>query len=122
MVTTKNVDYTLAEILCLNQSFPDWNDENLPFRPDLNHEYTCTESVLSPAPSAVNNFTVVSYNIHQNEVTLDLAWYPPSITNGDLAPYKICVGEDPLRPNEEVRQNTRHFCEELSVSYIPKLS
>ena len=115
MVTKKMLIIHRLKYLFPNQSFPDWNTENLPFEPDLNHEYICTKSVLSPAPSVVNNFTVVSY-IHQTEVTLDLAWYPPSVPNGELAPYNICMGEDPLKSNEEVRQNTGHFCEELSVS------
>ena len=100
----------------LTQSFPDWN--NLLFQPDLNRQnyYTCRKSVISPAPSVVNNFTVISYELqHDLEVALDLSWYPPSASNGNLAPYNICVGEYPLRPDEEVQPHAGHFCENAQV-------
>ena len=99
------------------QTFPNWNYDSLPFRPDSNLQYTCTASVRSPAPSAVNNFTVVSYNIQRPYVILDLQWYPPSTPNGELGQYDICVGGEPLGPNEE--QNSRQLCEKLRVSHIP---
>ena len=94
--------------------------ENLLFTPDLNKQnhYTCRASVLSPAPSAVNNVTVISYEIQNHEIVLDLTWHPPSTPNGVLASYKICAGGDPLQPDEEIEANSRqHQChEDLNVS------
>ena len=93
--------------------------ENLLFTPDLNKQnhYTSRASVLSPAPSVVTNVTVVSYEIQNHEIVLDLTWYPPSTPNGVLASYKICAGGNPLRPDEEVMPNSRqHQChEDLNV-------
>ena len=87
--------------------------ENLLFTPDLQNHYTSRASVRSPAPSIVTNVTVVSYEIQNHEIVLELTWYPPSTPNGVLASYKICAGEDPLRPDEEVMPNSRrHQCQE----------
>ena len=93
--------------------------ENLLFTPDLNKQnhYTSRASVLSPAPSVVNNVTVVSYEIQKHLIVLNLTWYPPTTPNGVLASYKICAGEYPLRPDEEIMLNSRrHHChEDLNV-------
>ena len=102
--------------MLVSQASPVWNYDNLPYRPDNNLKYECNASVISPPPSPVNNFTVVSYELQQSRIILDLEWYPPAFPIGNLAPYDICVGREPLGPNEEVGQNTGHFCAELSVS------
>lgn len=100
-----------------------WNTSAVPYIPP-SYSYTCTESALSPAPSLVENFTVNSYSINGSEITLDLAWSPPSMPNGELAPYNICIGEQLLAPTEELIGNSRGhniMCtssRQESVSYI----
>ena len=95
------------------QTFVDWNSDGLIYTPPPNI-YKCEESVVSPAPSPVNNFKVISY--HLNEVpfiTLSMTWSPPSTPNGELAPYNVCIGSEPLGPEEDVQPNTGHICGNL---------
>lgn len=96
-----------------------WNISNVPYTPPR-YSFTCTESAVSPAPSPVRNFTVTSYSIDDNQITLDMDWTPPSMPNGELAPYNICIGGEPLAPSEEAGGG--HTCASIphqeSVSYI----
>ena len=95
----------------------DWNEhsENLPYIPNR-YPYTCTKSVVSPSPSVVDNLNVISYNVNDRQITLDLQWTPPSTPNGILDAYNICIGAEPLEPGEDVQPHTSHFCGSLSVS------
>lgn len=90
---------------------------NLIFTP-VTHTYVCTQSVVSPAPSSVNNVTVISYKVDnlQNEITLNLSWSLPLTFNGQQQPYNICIGDEPLEPNEDVQPNAGHLCGNLDVS------
>ena len=82
------------------QSHVTWNRTSTPYVPP-EHSYTCTESAISPAPSLVENFTVSSYSIDGPQITLDLRWSPPTMPNGVLKDYQICIGGEPL-PNNTV--------------------
>lgn len=91
-----------------------WNLTNLPFIPQrfLNsHDYDCSVSSLSPSPGLVRNFTINSFTALSSEITLNLSWISPSSPNGQLAPYNICIGAEPLEPQEEVQPNRGHFCD-----------
>ena len=85
----------------LLQSYVIWNTTSIPYTPP-SFSFTCTESTLSPAPSLVENFTINSYSIHGTQITLDMDWSPPSVPNGELAPYNICISGEPLGPDEEL--------------------
>ena len=90
-----------------------WNSNNVLYVPNrfqTNYDYECSQSTRSPPPSLVRNFTVISYSFKFSEITLNLSWSPPLVPNGELAPYNICIGIQPLRPDEEVQPNTGHFC------------
>ena len=87
------------------QSYVTWNDTSTPYVPPR-HSYTCTESAISPAPSLVNNFTVTSYSINGSEITLDLHWLPPTMPNGELSPYEVCIGGEPLRDDTDPDRNS----------------
>ena len=84
--------------IIVSQASPDWNYDNLPYRPDNNLKYTCNASVISPPPSPVNNFTVVSYDIQQSQIILDLEWYPPAFPDGTWPPTISVWGESPWGP------------------------
>ena len=77
------------------QSNVTWNRTSTPYVPP-EHSYTCTESAISPAPSLVENFTVSSYSIDGPQITLDLHWLPPTMPNGELSEYEVCIGSEPL--------------------------
>ena len=97
-----------------------WNTGNLvyvPLRPrNRSYDYQCTESTLSPAPSLVRDLSVISYNVDSSDITLSLRWSPPSTPNGILTPYNICIGAEPLEPDEEVHPNRGYVCGTLDVS------
>ena len=98
-----------------------WNTTTVPYTPP-SYSYTCTESALSPAPSLVQNFTMNLYFINGNQITLDLDWSPPSMPNGELAPYNICIGGEPLNATEDpMGSSGGHTCTSIShresVSY-----
>ena len=98
-----------------------WNTSTVPYTPP-SYSFTCIESAVSPAPSPVLNFTVASYSINDNQITLDLDWLPPSMPNGELAPYNICIGGEPLAPSkDQSRIRGGHTCASIphleSVSY-----
>ena len=87
--------------MCLNclQTYVIWNTNTVPYTPP-SYSFTCTESAISPAPSPVLSFAVNDYSINDNQITLELDWLPPSMPNGELAPYNICIGGEPLAPSE----------------------
>ena len=98
-----------------------WNTTIVPYLPP-NYSFTCTESASSPAPSPVQNFTVNSYSIDDSQITLYMDWSPPSMPNGELAPYNICIGGEPLTPTENLMgSDDGHTCTSRphleSVSY-----
>jgi hypothetical protein len=90
---------TFAMYLNQLQTCVNWNTSTVPYTPPR-YCFTCTESAVSPAPSPVRNFTVTSYSIDGNQITLDMDWTPPSMPNGELAPYNICIGGQPLAPSD----------------------
>ena len=100
----------------------DWNEnsENLPYVP-LPPTFHCNKSVISPSPSTVDNFTVLSHNVSDLLITLDLLWTPPSTPNGILDAYNVCIGAKPLKPAEEV-PHMGHFCGSLSASPQDRVS
>ena len=96
-----------------------WNSTNLPYVPPrltpLSYDYECSLSTLSPPPSPVTNLELISYAIRQFDITLTLSWSPPSVPNGLLAPYNVCIGTVPLEPTQEPRISTNlvastHYC------------
>ena len=89
-------------MLCLNQlqTYVIWNTSTVPYIPP-SYSFACTESALSPAPSLVQDFTVNSYSTNGNQITLDMDWSPPSVPNGELVSYEICIGGEPLAPTED---------------------
>ena len=91
-----------------------WNSSSIPYVPPA-HLYTCELSSLSPAPSLVNNFTIVSRSINGAEVNLSFKWSPPTVINGQLASYAICIGSTPLEPEEEPQDNV-HKCSNIPYS------
>ena len=93
-----------------------WNSNNFLYVPDrfrTKYDYECSQSTRSPPPSLVRNFKVISYSVNSSKITLNLSWSPPLVPNGDLAPYDICIGAQPLQPNEEVQPHTGHFCSSI---------
>ena len=92
------------------QTYVVWNIHSIPYVPP-SYSFTCTESALSPAPSLVENFTVNSYIINGSQITMDLDWLPPSMPNGELGAYNICIGGEPLEPAERLVDSGRgHTC------------
>ena len=95
------------------QTYVDWNRDNLIFTP-RSHIYKCEQSVVSPAPTPVNNFKVTSYNLDKEPfITLNMNWTPPLTPNGMLTPYNVCIGSEPLDSEEVVQPNTGHICGNL---------
>ena len=85
------------------------------------HNYSCTASTLSPAPSTVNNLTVTSYCFRgSDEITLDFSWSPPSTFNGVPANYNICIATEALENSQGVVPDMDHICasESLFVSLL----
>lgn len=97
-----------------------WNTTTVPYMPP-SYSYTCTESSLSPAPGLVENFTVNDYFINGSQISLDLDWSPPIMPNGELTPYNICIGGEPLDATEElVGTSGGHTC--TSRSHLESVS
>ena len=90
-----------------------WNLTTNPYVPPR-HAYTCSQSALSPPPSLVENFTVNSYTINGSQITLDLDWSPPTMPNGQLGPYNVCIGGVPLGDMESPDTGGGHTCTSLS--------
>ena len=101
------------------QTYVEWNSDSLIYTRESTL-YKCEESVVSPAPSPVNNFTVISYNLDRVPfITLNMRWSPPSTPNGVLTSYNVCIGSEPLNPEEDVQPNTGHICGNLKeVSWL----
>lgn len=96
-----------------------WNSTNLPYVPPrltrFDYDYECSLSTLSPPPSPVTNLELISHTIRRFDITLTLSWSPPTIPNGLLAPYNVCIGIVPLEPTQEPEILTtlvasRHYC------------
>ena len=99
------------------QTYIMWNSSSIPYVPSA-HIYTCELSALSPAPSLVENFTVISFFTDGPEVTLSLEWSSPAIINGQLASYDICIGPISLEPEEDVSNDGVHECSRQIVCHI----
>ena len=101
------------------QTFVEWNHENALYLPER-FLYKCRKEVVSPPPNPVENFTIVSYQIVDNRrsIHLTMEWSPPSEPNGELAAYNVCIGSEPLDPQEEVQQHSLHICGDLDVSHL----
>ena len=97
-----------------------WNSTNLPYVPPrltpFHNDYECSLSTLSPPPSPVTNLELISHVIRQFDITLTLSWSPPTVPNGLLAPYNVCIGTEPLEPTQEPKISTNivtdntHYC------------
>ena len=96
-----------------------WNNSNIPYVPPRltasGYDYECSLSTLSPPPGQVTNLEITSYAIRQFDISLTLSWSPPSVCNGLLAPYNICVGITPLGPAEGPQTDSNplastHYC------------
>ena len=99
-------------MLLLMQTYVNWNSSI--FYTPPRYGYNCTVSTVSPRPYPVENFMVTSCSVNDSTINLLLTWSPPSVINGALDSYDVCVGNEPLEPNEEIF-NTSHDC--LLVNY-----
>lgn len=98
------------------QTFINWNRTTALYVPS-SYLYQCQLSVISPAPSSVDDFTVTSYHVdNRNLITLNMRWSPPTEPNGALGAYNVCVGGEALDFQEEVQPHSRHICGILDVS------
>lgn len=95
-----------------------WNQDNLLYVP-AQYIDGCIISATSPAPSAVRNLTVKSHRLTtQNEIELSFTWNPPAVINGKrIVEYQVCIGPDPLEPQESPQSNSRTLCQ---VTTVPK--
>lgn len=97
------------------QTYVIWNS-NIPYVPPR-HTYNCIVSTVPPHPYPVENFTVTACSINDSTISLLLEWSPTSIVNGELDSYDVCVGSEPLEPDEEISSNTTHDCSSYNVCY-----
>ena len=104
------------------QTYISWNSTAIPYTPPR-HDYLCTASAVSPAPSQVENLTIIPSFTSDLEVNIYLEWSPPSITNGELMSYDICIGSVPLDLDEDIPSSGEHECSTVQVcSCNPPLS
>ena len=89
-----------------------WNIGAL-FFPPPPYIYNCTLDALSPRPSEVVNFTLLSYEVQSRGVRIVASWEPPAEVNGILRSYTMCVTPTPLQGHEEGHSNCR---ENIQVS------
>ena len=75
----------------------------------LRYGYDCTESTMPPRPYPIENLMVTSCSENDSAINLSLEWSPPSIINGRLDSYDVCIGNKPLEPDED-SSNTSHNC------------
>ena len=80
------------------------------------HTYNCIESAVPPRPYPIENFIVTPCSINDSTISLALEWSPPPIINGELDSYDVCIGSEPLEPDEEILSNTSHDCSSHKVS------
>ena len=75
----------------------------------------------SPAPSAIRNLTVKFHRFTaQNEIELGFTWDPPAVINGRrIAQYQVCIGPEPLEPEEIPQSNSQTRCQ-VTVLFVPK--
>ena len=86
-----------------------WNSD-IPYIPP-SYVYDCMISTVSPRPYPVEDFMVTS-SCSINDTTiinLFIEWFPPSIINGVLESYDVCLGNVSLEPSEEI-SNKSHDC------------
>ena len=69
--------------------------------------YNCTLSALSPRPSEVVNFTLLSYEVQSREVRIVASWEPPAEVNGILQSYTMCTTPTPLQGHEEAHSRCK---------------
>ena len=94
------------------QMYMIWNGD-IAYRPPR-HQYNCTESTMAPRPYPIENLKVTSCSENDSAISLSLEWSPPSIVNGRLDFYDVCIGNEPLEPDEEA-SNTSYNCLKQSV-------
>ena len=51
------------------------------------------------------------------ELNLYLEWSPPSIANGELMSYDICIGSVPLEPDQDIPNGGDHECSTVQVGH-----
>lgn len=75
----------------------------------------------SPAPSAIRNLTVKFHRfITHNEIELGFTWDPPAVINGRrIAQYQVCIGPEPLEPEESLQSNSQTRCQ-VTILFVPK--
>ena len=98
-----------SDDVLMSQMYITW-DSNIPYVPPR-HLYMCEQSALSPAPSLVQNITIISYFIDHAEVTMYLEWSPPLTLNGELRSYEVCIGNEKLKPTDIVNSKSLTQCE-----------
>lgn len=86
-----------------------WNENSPLFFVPNSTVYTCGVSALSPAPSVVQNFTIISYTVIRNMISLNFSWEQPLEPNGIIKNYSLCVSGEELTGNTYVGQQCRHF-------------
>ena len=89
------------------QMYVIWNSD-LAYIPPR-YSYNCTESAMAPRPYPIEYLMVTSCSENASTINLSLEWSPPSIVNGRLDSYDVCIGNEPLEPDEEA-SNTTHNC------------
>ena len=91
-----------------------WNSSSSLYVPPK-HIYTCMESTRPPGPSLVENITVIACSIDGSNMTLYMQWSPPTVYNGELDFYDLCIGGAPLMPDEEIPNSGDYDCSTLNV-------
>lgn len=86
----------------------DWDEEQMIITPPL-HQYNCNFSAKSPAPSAVQNVTVESFEaLGHAAISVEVSWDPPADANGVLDTFHVCLGLMPLENSTEQAVSCRH--------------
>ena len=92
-----------------------WNS-GIPYTPP-SYSYNCTISTMAPRPYLVESFTVNVCSINDTTINLNLTWSPPTLVNGGLDSYEICMGNEPLESNEGI-SNKSDDCLKHNVCYM----
>ena len=78
------------------------------FTPPL-HSYQCTIDATSPAPTAVQNVSVESFQtLGHAEIMLSVSWDPPLNVNGVLKSYNVCLSLTPLENDPQEVAECEH--------------
>lgn len=103
----QTLNFWVTACMIFLQTYVNWNSD-IPYIPPR-YVYDCMISAVSPRPYPVEKVMVTSCSVNDSIINLYLNWSPPSVINGALDSYDICLGNVPLEPNEEI-SNKSHDC------------